>query len=588
MDSRAVTLRRPFRRRLAAAALAALIAVAVAWGAGSLRLVRLLHLKTGDAHALLSPARSPRSIVLLVVDQSSLDTFPEPLLFWHERYAQAIEAAAAGGARVLGLDVAFAIPVTQWAPSLDQRLTEAVVNASRVMPVVCVTNPAARATERDWPVPVNVAAAALSQLADPSLRADEDDFVRSVDLRSPESIPGFALLVAEKSGLSVHMPAGSPMRIRYAGPAGAFERVPLYRFLDAARRNNMDQLRRWVGGRIVLLGADILSDRHPTPYYAFRAGQPANTAGVEIHASAVWNLLEGNSLRPASHGWTLVFMAVAALLGAITGMLHGPLRIAISAFVVVGLAMAACQYLYESGWTLPASAPLLAWAVALPLGMIWARRDDAHTRARLHAAVSAYAAPEVAHSAMEHGVAKLPGSRVQAAILFTDIRNFTRYSNSVAPEVVFARLNDYFTASAAVVAAHGGRIVQLVGDGMLAIFPADARDSGGADHAVRAVRAALQIVADTTLFVTGAGVHAGEVVVGGVGSGEKMEYTALGDAVNVAARLESLNKECGASLLLSDDARRLLGEALPVKLIGSFLLRGKAAPQDVFTIVRDA
>lgn len=571
------------RRSLRAAAIVALAAVALTLLAGELRVVRLLHLKTGDAHVLLSPATHPGGIVLLVVDQESLDRFPEPLLFWHQHYARAIEAAAAAGARVFGLDVVFAIPVERWAPGLDARLAEAVVTASRTMPVICSAAPGIQNRQRDWPVPVNVAASALSQMADPRLRADEDDFIRSIDLRSPEGLPSLALAVATRSGHAVHAPPGATMPIRYNGPAGAVPRVSLTRFLDTAQRGDMQQLRAWVQGKVVLLGADLLSDRHATPYYAFRPGAHANTAGVEIHANAVENLLSGRYLRPAPDALTFALMLLAALAGALTGLTHSPLRAALAAATTVAVTFAACQALYTADWLLPASKPLLAAAIALPLSLAWTRWRESQARRRLHAAVSAYASPEVAHSAAENGVTQAPGTRVRAAILFTDIRDFTRYSETVAPETVFARLNAYFETSAAAVAAEGGRVIQLTGDGMLALFPRDERSS----EVTRAVRAASRIVSSNGDFRTRAGIHSGDVVVGGVGSGNKMEYTALGDAVNVAARLEALNKDCGTSLLLSEEACALLDEGMESKLVGSFTLKGKKEPRKVFTVGRD-
>lgn len=581
MDPRHSQLHPFHRRSLLAAALIAVASVAAAWFGEGLRVVRLLHLKTGDAHVLLSAAQRPYNIVLLVVDQSTLDALPEPMLFWHRHYAEAIEAAAVAGAKSFGLDVVFAIPVERWAPGLDARLAEAVVNASRRMPVICAAAPGIRNRQQDWPVPVNVAATALGQMADPRLRADEDDFVRSVELYGSDGLPSVALAVSQRSGLPVRAPnAGGVMSIRYTGPAGTVSRVPLIDFLNAARRGDAQQLQRWVRGKIVLLGADLLTDRHATPYYAFRSGAPANTAGVEIHASAVSNLLNGNFLNDAGASLSILLMLAAAMASAMAATTHGSLRIAALAGAIAALSFGACQALYATGTLLPASKPLLAAALAMPSALVWTRRREAAARRRLHAAVAAYAAPEVAHSAVEEEAIKTPGRRVSAAILFTDIRDFTRYSETVPPERVFDELNSYFERSAGIVASHGGRVIQLTGDGMLALF---ARQ-GDTDYATQAVWAAVEIVSGGDGFSTRAGLHAGEAVVGGVGSGNKMEYTALGDAVNVAARLEALNKECGTQLLLSQAVRDLLNDTIETKMVGSFTLRGKKDPQNVFTV----
>ena len=116
---------------------------------------------------------------------------------------------------------------------------------------------------------------------------------------------------------------------------------------------------------------------------------------------------------------------------------------------------------------------------------------------------------------------------------------------------------------------------------MLAVFT---EQGGGTGHAQMGVRAALAITSAASGFESRAGVHTGEIVLGGVGSGDKMEYTALGDAVNVAARLEALNKECGTRVLLSEETRRELGESIQTEAAGSFVLKGKKEAQQVFTV----
>ncbi len=567
--------------RLAAALVVATLATICAWFAPNLRLVRLLHLKTGDAHVLAAPTHTPEDILLLVVDQPTLDRFPEPLMFWHGYYAEAMETAAAHGARVFGLDIVFPIPVEHWVPGLDRRLADAVVTTSRTMPVFCVTPPSLLGRQRDWPVPLNMAAAALGQVADATLHAGEDDFVRSIELHSPEGLPSLALALAERSGVDWPRPKTHDIHIRYAGPAGIVPRVSLANFIAAARANEHEKLRHWVHGKIVLLGADLLSDRHATPYYAFRPGQPANTAGVEIHANAVDTLLRGAALTSAPASARFAALALAALAGALAGTLTGGATSVLwaSAFVVV--CAASGQLLYMAGWLLPASEPLVATLLAWPAGVLWSRSRAARGRNRLQQAVNVYASPDVARVAEETGVVRLPARRILATILFTDVANFTRFSETASPEQVLESLSAYFQRSSDAVRAEGGQVVQLIGDGMLALFT---DTPASHDHPARAIRAARRILGSTNGLQSRAGIHTGEVVVGGVGSGDKMEYTALGDAVNVAARLEALNKQCGTRLLFSEATRAALGMGMETSPVGSFVLKGKSEPMDVHTV----
>src|SRR5205814_1800037 len=142
------------------------------------RLFQSFRLKALDFHFLLRPSRPAKNIVLLAIDQKSLDTLPEPYLFWHRYYAEAIRAAAAGGAKVLGLDVTFMIPVQTWEPTYDQILAGAVSETSPVMPAICGYVPSAMQKQQDWPVPVNMAASALGLFGFVNLTVDADDFVR--------------------------------------------------------------------------------------------------------------------------------------------------------------------------------------------------------------------------------------------------------------------------------------------------------------------------------------------------------------------------------------------------------------------------
>ena len=152
-------------------------AVLLAWMLDQTKLFRLIALKAADLHYLAVNPHVPDNITLIVVDQRTMDTFSEPRMFWHGYYAEAIEAAAAAGAKVLGLDLAFPIPVEKYAPGLDQRLASAVIEASTVMPVICGYAGTTMQKQADWPVPMNMAAAALGQMAYVNLTADEDDFI---------------------------------------------------------------------------------------------------------------------------------------------------------------------------------------------------------------------------------------------------------------------------------------------------------------------------------------------------------------------------------------------------------------------------
>ena len=141
-----------------------------------IRFFELLNLKALDAQFVLRGTRPTPNIVLVVADQKALDTFPEPRIFWHRYYAEAIRAAGDARARAIGLDLAFGVPVEKWEPELDGVLTDAF--QSSPVPVICGYIASLNTNQATLPVPINMVAAALGLAGFSNLTADPDDFVR--------------------------------------------------------------------------------------------------------------------------------------------------------------------------------------------------------------------------------------------------------------------------------------------------------------------------------------------------------------------------------------------------------------------------
>lgn len=550
---------------------------------GETRIIRLLHLKSGDLYFVAAQPEQPRDIVLIVVDQKSLDRFPEPLLLWHGYYAEAIEAAADAGAKVLGLDVAFPIPVNQWADGFDERMAQAVISTSAQMPVMCGYAASTLSQQRKWPVPMNMAAAALGQTAYVNLRADEDDFIRSIELVEAEGSRSMSLAVSERFlGHPVSYPQHN-MLIHYVGPAGTFPRVSLCDFIDAARAGRRQQLRDWVGGKAVLLGPDLITDRHATPFYAFRAGTPANTAGVEIHANAVWTLLSGRHIAPLSLASKFAITAGVTLAAALVTLLVAGWPLFGYLVLLAAFSTSIGFLLFGRGWLIAPSEILLPLLISGLLSLVFGYFFAARRRDTYRNAVRVFVGKQVAEALDASGTIALSGRREAVTILFTDIRGFTGWCDTQEPETVVARLNEYFAVMTACIVRHGGQVNKFIGDGIMAIF-SDAEGAALGDHALRAVRCAVEMVGQPLEFRTGAGIHTGEAIVGNVGSGDKMDYTALGDTVNLAARLEGLNKEFQTRILMSAATWDRVKGSVEARRLGQVSVRGKSVEQSIYTV----
>ncbi len=195
---------------------------------------------------------------------------------------------------------------------------------------------------------------------------------------------------------------------------------------------------------------------------------------------------------------------------------------------------------------------------------------------------------QLATSLEESEAIALSGKRMEVTILFTDIRGFTAFTEQVSeeqgPEVVVQLLNEYMAMMVGIIVMYRGHVNKFIGDGILAVFSDDDEGATPGDHALRAVRCATRMVTARSRFETGAGIHTGPAVVGNVGSADKMEYTVLGDTVNLASRLESLNKEHHTKLLMTDATESKLGSQVETLHLGQAPVRGKALPIELYTV----
>jgi class 3 adenylate cyclase len=601
-------------------ALCAILALGSVLGASLLsgiRFFKILNLKAYDAQFvvrygvehLLGTRPVISNIVLLLNDRKTRDTFPEPLLFWHQHYANVIRAAGQGGAKVIGLDLAFGIPVEKYEPDFDRLLGE-VVSTSPV-PVVCGYATELNSNPDSQRIPINMLSAALGLSGFANLYSDSDDFARRQELteapspnsNDPPPAHSLALRIAEKAvgsdaewqngklvfqGHAIPVDSDRSIAINYAGPPGTFPSVSLADFEKTAKAGNIGQLRKWVGGKIVLLGTDELDDRRATPFFTLFTGTNWLTPGVEIHANTVRTLLTRNFLIEAPQ-WAVMLALLAATgltVGIVTSFTAGR-ALGFVALEVIAI-LAATHILFEEGLILSTSEVLLATSVSLIASLLYRYATEENRGDLFRRAVSVFVGKQLATSLEESDAIALSGKKMEVTILFTDIRGFTAFTEQVSeeqgPEVVVKLLNEYMGMMVSIIVMYHGHVNKFIGDGILAVYSDDDEGAEPGDHALRAVRCATRMVTARSQFETGAGIHTGPVVLGNVGSADKMEYTVLGDTVNLASRLESLNKEHHTKLLMTGTTQARLGSLVETTHLGEAPVRGKALPIDLYTV----
>ncbi len=544
------------------------------------------------------PLPPPRGVAVVAIDDESYrvlgvdqkGAWPRGL------HARLIRALAGAGARAVAFDVLFVDPGD---PEQDEALRSAMAETRRVVigaNVELVEDALYKEARQVEPwEPFAKAAAAVGEV---NLPADRDGVIRSAWL-APEGRPGLALAAYEvATGDLSHRAEGSRF-IDYYGPARiGMKTVSVYQALEPDRYLPRDFFK----GRIVFVGLSNPAAPGPTPKDAFltpfTGGRGETTYGVEIHATIAGNLLEGRRfdlLAPGLEMALLLLLPIAALL---IFVWLDP-RLGAGALVLLAALLWAVAYAAFTRMNLwiPAVIPS---AIQLPLAytvsVVWYYLTTVRERERIKRAFSFYLSPESARQVAEDPSAlHLGGEEIVATAMFTDIEGFTTVAESMTAEQTAAMLNRYFSEATGHVFATGGTLVKYVGDAVFAIWGAPLRVT---DHASRACGAALALARmdaqgggsgdPARRLRTRIGVHTGVMLVGNLGSSQRFDYTAIGDAVNLASRIEGLNKMFRTSAIVSGDTLAAAGDGFVARRLGRVRVVGRQEPIALHELVAES
>src|SRR5271166_2182093 len=558
-------------------------------------------------------------VVIVDIDRAALARFG-PWPWPRGRMAELVAAAAAGHPAVLAVDILFAGP-DRFAPDGDAALARALsavpsvlgfvletANSGQRLPATPILSRAPVSLPSLWrangiigPIPVLANAAqgfgALVAAADPDgpirrvpLLVMAGDVVRpglaveAARLGQEASTllidPGGTLVIGDLTG-----PLGSDTMLRLRGSA-APPTIP------AARLIEEPAARAALAGRIVLIGSSApeVGGLRVTP------ASPA-TPSVLIQAEAIEAITSGQVLsRPA---WAdAVELAGAALLGLLCLLTAARLRPAAAASLAVlaCLAWTAAAAAAVPGFSVlldPAGPPIVAIVTFALATLVRFVRDEWRARL-LRLSFEQHLAPEVVRRiAADPAALRLRGEMREITALFTDIEGFTAMTERSKPTDLVALLDAYFDVATRIVTDHGGMIDKIVGDAIHAIFNAPFEL---ADHPQRAVAAALALLKATEdvrrsplgqrlqLGRTRVGMETGPAIVGDVGGSRKLDYTAHGNAINAAARLEAANKDLGSAVCIGPGTAARLDPAT-LRRIGTLTLRGQSGEISVYTPV---
>jgi adenylate cyclase len=620
-----------FRRladRLGVPGICATIAVAFAL----LRLatpwyLELLDLKALDLRFTFRGTRMPTNAVVIVgIDERSLARFgrwPWP----RSRLAELVERLTAYGARTIAFDVVFdtADAANDAAFAATIRKSGRVVlgeffdfDAEQMPTVPVFPEVPARASEAGkarlheakairWPI--GPLAAAAADVGHVNFIPDVDGGFRRVPLviRLGDAIapslsvaalrhwlggadalltlgePGEARLVLGDRELPID-DAGE-LRIDFLGPPGT---VPTVSALDVLEERVS---RPALDGKLVLIAPTAVGfDSRPTPF-------SGSAPGVEIHASVLDDLLRGRGLvRPP---WLVPVEAIGILvLGVVAGILiwWRAFAGAIGALALYAILFAASQIAFAfQGTVTTVVYPFAMVITATFAGLVYQYASAEGQRQYVRGAFERYVGSEVADLlAREPERLVLGGQKRELSILFSDVRGFSSIAEHMEPEALAELLTEHLGAQTRIVFAHEGFLDKYIGDAVMAFWGAPL---AVADHARRACAAALDIAAAMPGLRAqwgargwpevhiGIGVATGDAVVGNFGSALRFSYTALSDHVNLASRLEGLNKFYGTQILISEQTRREIGDEFVCREIDCVRVKGKTKPVVVYELL---
>ncbi len=341
--------------------------------------------------------------------------------------------------------------------------------------------------------------------------------------------------------------------------------------------------------KVVFVGvtAEGLGDVFTSPFEG--AG---NMPGIFMHASLADNILSERAIARVPRWANVIVLFLPVLLIAMAAA-RMPVFAGTAASLLVMAALTAASFaLFARGhWSFLAG-PLLGSAMAMFGGVAYQYFFEGQEKRRVKQLFGRYVSPDVFERLLDNpSLAALGGERREMTVLFSDIRGFTSVSETGNPEAIVAQLNEYFGRMVDVVFRNNGTVDKFVGDMVMALFGAPIADPKHADHAVAA---AFEMVTELEALNVkwkaegrppldiGIGVNSGEMIAGNIGSERIMSYTVIGDAVNLGARLESLNKDYGTRIIISAATRGRLTAPVDLTPLGDVVVKGRTAPVEIW------
>lgn len=589
--------------------------------------------KTWDLRLRLfsDPSRASEIIVLFFVDQESLDFYERQGISWpwpREMYSYLIEYCMRAGARAVFIDFVFS-ESSLYGPEDDQTLATAMAVANEVFLPISLGKSAKEGDESSSPLLKTFSLTGIPSLKDAAVPMESVSLPVSPLLSSARGV-GNTTFTQDKDGIYRRMPLvfslhdlllpsvplalstflqedpepaeipldpSGQMIVKYHGPTGTYDSYSVAAIINSYARMMEGEAPQLppdtFKGKVVCIGGSApgILDLRPTPF------SPVSP-GVEILATALDNILHQDFIRTPSVLITFLFIGLLVLVTAIGSSVLKKIWMTIPfAVFCLGLAASLASLAFGWGYWLEIVAPAFAVVLSFTGAMVLNYSFEGRQKRFIKSAFRHYLSPDVIDRVLsDPSLLRLGGEKRTITSFFSDVAGFTSISESLSPEELVLLLNDFLSEMTDIILSYGGTLDKYEGDAIIAFWNAPLDQP---DHAVRACRAALDCQkrleelrpsfarkAGHELFMR-IGLNSGPAVVGNMGSHSRFDYTAMGDTINMASRLEGACKQYSVPILAGDTTFQMARESILAREVDLIRVVGKKKPERVYQIVEE-
>jgi len=569
---------------------------------------RHFDMKAYDIYSCLrGSTTSPGNIVIVGIDDESFLRMNLPWPWPRSLHGQLIKALGTSGAKAIVMDIIFSDPST---PREDKTMAKAIQQYGNVVIAGDIEIVRTEKFTREILVtPIEEFLDAGAYFGVSSIPVDADNVVRRF-FWGTQDAPSLELSALRMLGVTREKDYRK--MVHFTGPANHIPYVSYHKAL----KPDFYLPEGFFKDRIIIVGkysrqskegSELTGkyrlhlqppspvrgvDMFATPFYII---DDRLTPGVEIHANMLLSLLEDDVLKPLKRTEAVMLIIFLSVFLTFLNRKWSPLK-SISLNVVVAISYLFLSYFLFSkqGLFLPFSAPLSTIFINFVSSGVISYVGVERKRRHLRKAFSLYLSPQVAKKVLDSPERlKLGGQRVYATVLFSDLAGFTEMSEMNEPEEVVSILTRHTTEMTRIIFKYNGTLDKFIGDAIMAVWGVPVEDEDQALHACLAaleMQRRMKTLADE-IKISGyklsmrVGINSGIVMAGNMGSEERFDFTVIGDNVNIASRLESLNKMYGTEIIISESTMKKIAGRLAVRELDSVKVKGKRQDIKIFELI---